>query len=131
MLRVKTKIKNSDISGIGLYADQFIPKGTVTWQYDADIEPSFTLEKFSSFSEYVKEHILIHGYYDHSISRYILCVDNQAFINHSSNPNIDSTPDADVASRDIQPGEELTCNYRQYEPDWFERRANYNWSHFG
>jgi len=131
MLRVKTTIKNSDVSGIGLFADEFIPKGTVTWQYDEHIEPSFSIEQFESFSELVKEHILIHGYFDHTTQRYVLCIDNQAFINHSNTPNIESTPDADIAAQDIHPGEELTCNYRQYEHDWFERRAQYNWSHFG
>ena len=33
MLLVKTKIKSSEIAGIGLFADEFIPKGTCTWRF--------------------------------------------------------------------------------------------------
>ncbi len=33
MLLVKTKIGQSNISGIGVFADEFIPKGTVIWRY--------------------------------------------------------------------------------------------------
>ncbi len=129
MLRVKTTIKSSDVNGIGLFSDQFIPAGTVTWQYDPGFDPHFTIEQFDSLSDFTKETVLTHGYFDHDMQVYILCSDDQRFINHSPNPNITSTPSQDVASRDIQPGEELTCDYAQYEQDWFERR-NENRSSF-
>ena len=32
MLLVKTKIGPSEIDGIGLFADQFIPRGTLVWE---------------------------------------------------------------------------------------------------
>ncbi len=122
MLRVKTKIKSSDVNGIGLFADQVIPAGTVTWQYDQGFDPHFTIEQFENLPEFSKQTVLVHGYFDHDLQVYILCSDDQRFINHSQNPNISSTPSHDVASRDIQPGEEMTCDYSLYEPDWFERR---------
>lgn len=122
MLRVKTKIKSSDVNGIGLFADQFIPAGSVTWQYDQGFDPHFTVEQFESLPDFTKQTILTHGYFDHDLKVYILCADDQRFINHSPNPNITSTPSQDVANRDIQIGEELTCDYSQYEQDWFERR---------
>lgn len=122
MLRVKTKIKSSGIEGIGLYADQFIPKGTITWQYDAKFDSSYTEEEVNAMSELAREHFMIYAYFDHVRKLYILCSDYQRFINHSNNPNIDSTPDCDVAARDIKVGEEMTCDYTGYESDWFERR---------
>ena len=122
MLRVKTKIKSSEVNGIGLFADQFIPSGTVTWMYDHGYDPHFTMDQFDTLPEFTKETILTHGYFDHDLKLYILCSDDQRFINHSNNPNVFSAPTQDVASCDIQPGEELTCNYAQYERDWFERR---------
>ena len=40
MLLVKTKIGPSKIAGIGLFADEFIAKGTPVWKF----EPGFDLE---------------------------------------------------------------------------------------
>lgn len=76
MLLVKTRLGISSIHGIGLFADELIPKGTVTWR----------------------------------------------FMNHSADPNIVALPGdtsrygVDVANRDIQPGEELTCDYGGFDP---------------
>jgi uncharacterized protein len=123
MLRVKTKIKESSINGIGLFADQFIPKGTVTWQYDQKFDVGYTEEDLNEMPEMARAQFIVYAYYDHERQLYILCSDFQRFINHSDTPNIDSTPDQDVAARDIEPGEEMTCDYRGYEHDWFERRG--------
>ena len=123
MLRVKTKIKDTGTKGIGLFADQFIPKGTVTWQYDPKFDVGYSQTDVEELSEIAREHFMVYAYYDHERQLYILCSDYQRFINHSEDPNISSTPDCDVAARDIQPGEELTCDYSGYEHDWFERRG--------
>lgn len=54
---------------------------------------------------------------------YILCADNARFFNHSDNPNTHVVEDpedeetADVASKDIQIGEELTVDYREFDAD--------------
>ena len=124
MLRIKTKVIPSETHGIGLYAGEFIPKGTITWKRDPKIDIEFTEADVMDIPKEVREKFLWHRYYDYTIDKFIVCADDQRFINHSSkNPNIKSTPDMDVASRDIQEGEELLCNYRDYEIDWFERRG--------
>ncbi len=41
MLLVKTKLGVSSVHGIGLFAAQFIPKGTVTWEYHPEFDTSF------------------------------------------------------------------------------------------
>lgn len=123
MLRVKTTLRYSKLHGIGLFADQFIPKGTVTWQYDSGFDPSFSKEQIESLDELNKSQFLKYGYFDYSLDKFILCSDDQRYINHSSKKyNISSTPEADVALRDINIGEELFCNYNHYEPSWFEKR---------
>jgi len=43
---------------------------------------------------------------------YVLNCDNARFINHSDDPNTDNTTEFSYALRDIQPGEEITCDYR-------------------
>ena|SRR3989338_7431165 len=123
MLRVKTKLGASDIHGVGLFADELIPKGTVTWQCDPEFDVAYdesVLERIPSNS---LKQFLDYAYFDHAINKYILCADDQRFINHSKNPNIKSTPSQDVATKDIHPGEELTCDYSDYEHDWFQRRG--------
>ena len=122
MLLVRTKIGFSGIHGIGLFADQFIPKGTITWKYDPEFDISFTEEQVEKLSDIAKERFFHYSYFDKDLNKYVLCWDDLRFINHSDDPNIDSTPRQDMAKRDIHLGEELLCNYDHYEEGYFERR---------
>lgn len=122
MILVKTKIGSSEIHGIGLFADQFIPKGTVTWQYNPAFDIAFSMEQIAQMSGPAKEQFWKYAYLDKDLNKYVLCFDDQRFINHSSqNPNISSTPHQDVAARDINPGEEMLCDYDQYDDTYFTR----------
>jgi len=124
MLLVKTRIGESRIHGIGLFADEFIPKGTVTWEYDPELDFSFTKEKLDSFPKNVRDYFLFYCYYDKKRDLYIMPTDHLKFINHSANSNlinIESTPDQDIASRDIKPGEELLCDYNKFDDTYFDR----------
>ena len=123
MLRISASIGTSKIAGIGLFAAQFIAKGTITWQYDSKFDASFDEADLAEMPDVAREPFLKYAYFDHSLQKYILCSDYQRFINHSASPNITSTPSYDVAMRDIEEGEELTCDYSMYEHDWFERRG--------
>lgn len=122
MLRVKTKLVDSERNGIGLFADEFIPAGTVTWQYDPEFDIAFNEDAIGRIPEHVRGQFLKYSYFDHDLKKYVLCSDDQRFINHSNTPNIRATPQKDVAARDIQSGEEMTCDYTHFEHDWFERR---------
>lgn len=126
MLLIHTKIKPSGTHGIGLFSDQFIKKGTITWEYISWFEISYSEEDMTKMSDSARRQVMWYAYFEQKIGRYILCADDQRFINHSNAPekiNIESMPDQDVAARDILPGEELLCDYSLYEPDWFERRG--------
>ena len=123
MLRISAKIGLSNISGIGLFSDQFIPKGTTTWQYDSKFDTSFDEADLAEMPDVARGPFLKYSYFDHDLGKYILCSDYQRFINHSASPNIASTPTRDIAMRDIDEGEELTCDYTMYEHDWFDRHG--------
>jgi SET domain-containing protein len=123
MLRVKTKLVASGIHGVGLFAAEFIPKGTITWQYDPEFDTAFEQSAIERIPEHVRSQFMKYSYYDHDLKKYVLCSDDQRFINHSDNPNIVSTPQRDEALIDIHLGEELLCDYAHYEHDWFERRG--------
>lgn len=124
MILIKTKIGPSNIHGIGLFADQFIPKGTVTWKYHAKFDTGFTQDEVEQMSEPARKIFLWYAYYDFSQSKYILCFDDQRFINHSKvNYNIESTPEMDIAARDIQPGEEILCDYTKFDREYWKRHG--------
>lgn len=122
MLLIKTKIGVSSVHGIGLFANQFIPKGSVTWQFNPVVDVGFTDEVINTLPEIARKTFLHYTYFDKDLSRHILCADDQRFINHSSdNWNIESTPHQDIAARDINEGEELLCDYYKFDDTYFDR----------
>lgn len=126
MLRVKTKLRQSKIHGIGVFADQFIPKGTVTWEYDPKYDVCFTKKEIHGLPEPGKGVLLFYCYYDKKLNRYILCADHLRHINHAKQKkleNIVSTPRRDIAARDIKKGEELICDYNKFDPEYFKRHG--------
>lgn len=120
MLVVKTKISHSKIEGIGLIADQFIPKGTVTWKFDPRFDIYFDPSEVEKMSELQKDLIIHFAYLSKKSGKYVYSIDNTRFTNHSTSPNIaedDKLSEGDaeictVAIRDIQIGEEMTIDYR-------------------
>lgn len=120
MLVVKTKISQSKIEGIGLFADQFIPKGTITWKFDPRFDIYFDPKHVEKMSELQKDLIIHFAYLSKKSGKYVYSIDNTRFTNHSTNPNIaedEKLSEGDeeictVATRDIQIGEEMTIDYR-------------------
>lgn len=126
MLKVKTKIGQSGIHGMGLFADELIKEGTVTWEYDPKWDRGFTQAEVDALPEFAKEFCMFYSYFDYQRNMYILPMDHLRFINHTEDTakqNITSTPDKDIAARDIQPGEELLCDYFKFDPNYFERHG--------
>ena len=131
MLRVKTKIKQSLIpaAGLGLFADEFIPTGTIIWQYDINFDQSYTQEQYESIkNSFIKQFIETYSYKYNG--RYILCVDDARFFNHSNNPNCFSTDYNETtlgytkAKRDINKGEEMTDDYTLFGLNETDREFN-------
>ena len=124
MLQIKTKIKKSRIHGMGLFADQFIPKGATTWEYTSSIDPSFTLKTVKSLPQKSRDFLLYYTYLDKKLNKLVLCSDNQKYINHTRNKkleNISATTRKDVAARDIKAGEEMLCDYNKFDDSYFKR----------
>jgi hypothetical protein len=120
MLVVKTKIGQSKVEGIGLFADQFIPKGTVTWKFDSRFDIYFDQKEVEKMSGLQKDLIIHFAYLSKKSGKYVYSIDNTRFTNHSTGPNIakdEKLSEGDdeictVAIRDIQIGEEMTIDYR-------------------
>lgn len=117
MLTVKTKLKQSPISGIGLFADEPIKKGQPVWVFNPMIDILLTEDEMNQLSLPSKEQFLNYAYLDITIGKYLLCGDDARFFNHSDEPNCfdsNTNPDITVASKDIAIGEEITCNYKTF-----------------
>ncbi len=119
MLLVTTTVKNSPINGLGLFADQFIPKGTITWRFNPRFDLYFDPKDVEEMPEFQKNLIVHFAYLSKKSGKYVYSIDNTRFTNHSSNPTIDNTTVLErdvevcgVAKKDIQIGEELTIDYR-------------------
>ena len=124
MLLVRTRLGQSNRHGIGLFAAEFIPKGTVIWRRHPLFDASFSHDQVQQMAPPSREQFLNYAYFDKESRCYILGYDDHRFINHcSKNPNVASTPNEDVAARDINQGEELLCDYRKFEDTYFQRRG--------
>lgn len=100
----------SEVMGYGVFATQFIPKGTITWVHD-DLDQSFRLDQIQRMEEPYRRILEKYTFVDGS-GQAILCWDHSRFINHSCNPNcLSAGYDFELAVRDIQAGEELTDDY--------------------
>ncbi|MBU1107044.1 MAG: SET domain-containing protein [Candidatus Riflebacteria bacterium] len=111
MIHPDTELRfiNNEI-GYGLVATRFIPKGTITWVFD-QLDREFTPNQLDQLAPMYKE-ILIKYCFRNNKGNNILCWDNARYVNHSFHSNCLTTPyDFEIATRDIQPGEELTDDY--------------------
>ena len=116
MLLVKTKIKESKIHGIGLFADESIKVGTKVWSFEPKLDIVLLKEEIGRLSSVAQEQFYRYAYLDKVRNKYLLCGDDARFFNHSDKPNCDETKENDstFALRDIDVDEELTINYGEF-----------------
>lgn len=119
MLTVKTHIAPSTIHGIGIFADEFIPKGKIVWVFHPHVDLALTEEMILELDPPCREQVRKYSYFDGPSQKFILCGDDARHFNHAEDPNCDDhdtqVAHVTVAARDIQEGEELTCNYSVFD----------------
>lgn len=102
--------------GYGVFATQFIPRGTITWVFD-DLDQVITNDKAASLSKLTHQFLDKYSYRNGRGER-ILCWDHSRFINHSCRPtSLAPGFDLEIAVRDIEPGEEITDDYASLNLD--------------
>jgi SET domain-containing protein len=120
MLVVKTQLKYSDIHGLGCFAGEDIKQGQLVWRFDEGIDLVFDEEALKKLPASFGEFIQVYAYSPMNSAKktYILCADHARHMNHSEEPNLMETPEGNnVALKDIKRGEELTCDYKQFDKD--------------
>ncbi|MCI5122092.1 MAG: SET domain-containing protein-lysine N-methyltransferase [Candidatus Electrothrix sp. AUS4] len=112
MLLVKTYLDTSPIHGVGVFAGEFIPKGTLVWRFDPLIDIVLTAEQVAGMPEAAKEFTLSHAVpYPFGADNYCLTLDNAQYMNHSPEYNLQPDSEGDRALMDIPEGTELTVDY--------------------
>lgn len=121
MLLVKTNVRESKIHGLGLFADEFIPKGTKIWEFTPGFDLKFTREQILAFPKTLQIYIYKYGWRSKKSKLYCFASDNGKYFNHSETPNVISEYKDNeeevitTALRDIQAGEEILDNYNSFE----------------
>ncbi len=117
MLTVRTYLDKSSISGIGLFAGEFLRQGKQVYIYD----PRFTIivdeDEVILMAPAAQESFLKYSYKgtgDFRLnSAFYYNIDDARYINHSDDPNLLWVPKFNIylAKENIEKGTELTCDY--------------------
>ncbi|MEQ8703371.1 MAG: SET domain-containing protein [Phaeodactylibacter sp.] len=99
-----------DHKGYGVFATQFLPKGTITYVKDS-LEMEISPDAYRNHNPEMQTAIEKYSYTDERGYR-IVSWDFAKYVNHCCNCNTMSTGYGfEMAIRDIQPGEEITDEY--------------------
>jgi SET domain-containing protein len=118
MLLIRTYVAPSAIEGVGIFSAERIPAGALIWGLEPNFDRLIRRDEVSKLPPVLQEFVERYSYpYPHDPEQLIVEIDNGRFMNHSDEPNtIFSDPDAGYTLREIQAGEELTCNYAEFDP---------------
>jgi uncharacterized protein len=100
---------NPDV-GYGVFATKAIPRGTVVWvlcRFDRTFTPAEVDALPAAYQPLIERYAYVDQHGD-----YVLCWDLARNVNHSCDPNMLGVGrDFEVVVRDIQPGEQICCDY--------------------
>lgn len=110
----------SNTDGMGLFAKEFIPKGTIWWRGSRNDFISITQHNYEllvkSSPSAMLDEIHNHTYYVQELNQLLYICNDGRYINHSENPNCAAVDFAvSITLRDIDKDEELFEDYRTYD----------------
>src|SRR5947199_8400192 len=108
MFLVKTRIGPSKIHGIGVFADERIPKGQMIWMFDARIDVRVPISDLPTFPPPMRTFLRKYGYEEMHEGRrtIVLCGDQARHVIHSKDPNV-TDEETDPAARTIELGYDI------------------------
>jgi SET domain-containing protein len=113
MLLIKTYLDKSPIHGIGVFAAEFIRKGTKIWRFVEGFDQFYSPKQFAKLPKAAREYIRQYGYrVDGEI---LFTADNDHHMNHSEEPNTYLRNGYAIARCNIRQGEEITNDYREFD----------------
>ncbi|HEY8276479.1 MAG TPA: SET domain-containing protein [Methyloceanibacter sp.] len=120
MMLVRSYAAASAIEGLGVFAGEFIPKGTKLWGLDPKFDLFITPEEYEALAPHMQDFVDCYSYPHLELPGIIIVdCDHGKFMNHNESPNTDFTVfDVGFAVVDIAKGDEITCNYFEFDPSF-------------
>lgn len=118
MMIVPNYVGPSPIEGVGIFAAIPIHAGQAIWVLEDKFDLLLTQEEVAALGPLQRDFVERYGY-RHMTQQGLMVLeyDNGRFMNHSERPNTDfRDPEMGYATLDIAAGEELTCNYGEFDP---------------
>src|ERR1700686_1724875 len=88
LLHVRTSVRPSKIQGLGLFAEEFIPKGTVVWTFTPGFDMRLTDDELRALPVLLQEWLATYLWRSKKSGLWCLSNDNGKYFNHSSTPNV-------------------------------------------
>jgi SET domain-containing protein len=120
MLLITTYVAQSQIEGLGVFSGEFVPRGSLLWSLNPKFDIFVHETEIGALPPHMRTFIARYSYPHLEMPGYrVVDVDNGRFMNHSLAPNTDFRIfDKGYALADIAEGEEITCNYHEFDPDF-------------
>jgi len=120
MMLVRAYAAASAIEGLGVFAGEFIPKGAKLWGLDPKFDLFITPEEYEALPPHTQGFVDCYSYPHLELPGIIIVdCDHGKFMNHHERPNTDFTVfDSGYALVDIAKGDEITCNYFEFDPSF-------------
>ena len=120
MLLVRTSLRPSPIHGLGVFAEEDIVPGQPVWEFAPGIDLVIPPGRVPSLPAAFRTYLDWYGYESAEFpdGSTVLSCDNAKYLNHSDDPNCESSGPLNRAVRAIAAGEEITCDYRACVAGW-------------
>src|SRR5262249_30858808 len=118
MLTVSTYVAPSAIDGIGVFAGEYIERGRLLWSLNTKFDIFVRREELLALAPHMQDFVARYSYPHLEVPGIVIVdSDNGRFMNHCLAPNTDFRIfDKGYALVDIAQGDEITCNYHEFDP---------------
>lgn len=110
MIHPATTVRSAGSMGVGVFATEDLPKGTLLWvldRFDRVLDPS----EVATWPPALRAEAQHYGYIN-PYGSLVVCWDHGRLVNHSCDPTSIGIGNAfEIARRDVRRGDELTCDY--------------------
>lgn len=123
LFRTEVKVATDPRMGLGLFATEFIPKGSIVWEFVEGVDIKVSADRVEKMSEVQQEYFEKYAWVEDDY--YYSSCDLTNFVNHSYQPNLKIIDEVMISLRDIYPGEELFENYAEFDDCFDEYKDEY------